>query len=163
MLVDRLKADGHTLIHTGLLVNSAINRADIHANYRTVRRSIRKAAAPEQRINLIGHSLGGVFAKLLASDPMLQIEGQSLVKRIITLGFSVNDPTPNKYLDPEALRVLQSPLPPGVEWLAINTPEDPLMAYPDERSDKVQKFVRGSHGGLATNWESITHIRRALV
>jgi triacylglycerol lipase len=122
-------------------------------------------AEEERRITIVGHSLGGVFARVVA------VSRPDLVERVITLGSpltghprdsahplvrSLGEVLMARSGDAEerAMALLRSPLPDGVHLTSIYTRRDAVVDWhscidADPQAENLE--VRGSHVGLAWN------------
>jgi pimeloyl-ACP methyl ester carboxylesterase len=141
------------------------------------------ASAAGARITIIGHSLGGVFGKVLARLR------PDLVEHVVALGAPLTD-DPRKAAHPlvgalanmllregltraeiEAERLMErelitGPLPHNVRLTSLYTREDAVVHWracldPDPRA--VCHEVRGTHIGLAWNVQVYRHLGQALM
>ena len=143
---------------------------------RHVERRCEELAAREGRLTIIGHSLGGIFARITA------VNRPDLVEDVIALGSPlVGNPRHASHPlvralgdmmilgDSEredwAMRQLAQPLSEDVRLTSIYTREDAVVHYracldDDPQSDCIE--VRGTHTGLAWNAAVYRHLGRLL-
>lgn len=133
-------------------------------------------AARNGRLTIIGHSLGGIFARVMA------VKRPDLVEDVIALGSPlVGNPrdaahpvvralgqvliVDNPLDEHEAMTHLASPLPADVRLTSIFTREDAIVHFracldEDPQSQCIE--VRGTHVGLAWNAAVYRHLGRVL-
>lgn len=157
----------------------ALNAGSAVRNLRQVEKRAEALASPDRRITIIGHSLGGVFARIIA------VMRPELVERVITLGSPLTG-NPRESAHPmvralaevmmreagsdseeaEAMARLAEPLPPDVYLTSIYTKEDAVVHWrscldQDPQSECFE--VRGTHVGLAWNAAVYRILGRALL
>jgi triacylglycerol lipase len=131
----------------------------------------------KQKVALVGHSRGGLLAKVLAD------RNPELVSQVITLGSPLNaalDVHPvtmaavhaarfynwvrfRKDGDPEATFMEQLAAPPAVPVTSLYTRSDGVVNWEACLRDDVTAIeVHGSHGGLGVNAEVYHHLARLL-
>lgn len=124
------------------------------------------------KLTLVGHSLGGVFAKVTA------VRRPDLVSHVVALGSPLTgNPCESAYPivrslgqmlivdERNAMQDLASPLPKCVHLTSIYTREDAVIDYRaclDKDPNATCIEVRGSHSGLAWNSQVYGHLARAL-
>jgi|SRR3989344_4860414 len=131
-----------------------------------------------RRVKLIGHSLGGIYAKLIA------LSRPDLIESIVTLGSPLNG-NHDKSVDPIVLalgktvipllrnpdevgrrsRELSNRLPPGIGSTNIYSKGDGVVGWPscidpDPQATNIE--VSGTHAGLIWNPQVYKHIATAL-
>lgn len=151
----------------------ALNAGSLGRLLRQVERRAERLAR-DQRLTVIGHSLGGVFARILA------VTRPDLVDDVITLGSPlVGDPRTAAHPlvramgeifivdraveEADAMARLASPLPEGVRLASIYSREDAIVDYRsclDPTGEQIE--VRGSHVGLAWNASVYRRLGRLL-
>jgi triacylglycerol lipase len=132
-----------------------------------------------QRIKLIGHSMGGIMARILARLR------PDLVDHVITLGsplseyprqaahpavqaaaeFIVRDRSIPLEMERGLMGLLVDPLPADVRLTAIYTRQDPIVDWracidSDPRSEAIE--VSGTHTGLSWNSQVYRHLGELL-
>jgi hypothetical protein len=154
----------------------ALNAGSLPALLGVVERRAERLARPGRRIAIVGHSLGGIFARILGA------RRPDLVARVITLGAPiVGDPA--RVAHPLVQAVAQAllcradlgqwarddlarPLPDAVRLTCIYSRQDAIVDWraclaPEERAANVE--VAGSHIGLTWNAAVYRAIARTLV
>jgi pimeloyl-ACP methyl ester carboxylesterase len=177
---DWLQRVGYRPHGSGLYVNAG-RPFDLIA--RLLRRADSVATAAGARLTLIGHSLGGVFSRVIARLR------PDLVEHVIALGAPLSD-DPRRAAHPfvgamadailregvtpadiAAERLVErdlitGPLPEGVRLTSLYTREDAVVNWracidPDPRATCHE--VRGTHSGLAWNAQVYRYVGRALL
>jgi len=139
------------------------NTADLHCLEKLVSKIEKLRKAHRQKVTIIGHSLGGIFARQLAKA------NPDNVRQVITLGSpfrGIDQPNNvawiyNKFvkgkqikeMDPELFEDLPKPAP--VPTTAIYSKEDGIVPWQlciEEEDDIHQNIrIRGSHIGMSVN------------
>ena len=154
----------------------ALNAGSFVRLLRQVERRVEALTADGERLTVIGHSLGGIFARVTA------VTRPDLIDEVITLGSPlVGNPRHNSHplvralgevmmRDPGgeeegAMARLASPLPDGVRLTSIYTKEDAIVHWrscldEDPRAQCIE--VRGTHVGMAWNAAVYRHLGRLL-
>jgi triacylglycerol lipase len=155
----------------------AFNAGSLSRLLRQVERRAESLTTNGTRLTVIGHSLGGIFARVMA------VTRPDLVEDVVALGSPLSG-NPRHAAHPlvraigemlladdrtredEMLRLLASPLPDNVRLTSIYTREDAVVHWrscfdPDARSENFE--VRGTHCGLAWNAAVYRHLGRLLV
>jgi pimeloyl-ACP methyl ester carboxylesterase len=156
-----LRRIGYRPVQSGI----ALNAGSLRRLLGQVERRAEQAVAHGERLTLIGHSLGGVFARVLA------VSRPDLVEDAITLGSPlVGNPRDsahplvralgevlildNRREEDELMAVLCAPLPAGTRLTSLYSKEDAVVHWracmdADPRATCME--VRGTHVGLAWN------------
>ena len=154
----------------------AFNAGSLTRLLRQVERRAEGLTRDGTRLTVIGHSLGGIFARITA------VTRPDLIDDVITLGSPLLG-SPRHATHPfvralgemliaeaqlgeaDALRRLSEPLPDGVRLTSIYTREDAVVhwrACLDEDPQAQCIEVRGTHCGLAWNATVYRHLGRLL-
>lgn len=156
-----LRRVGYRPAQSGITVNAG----SLTRLLRQVERRCAELAGRPGRITIIGHSLGGVFARVMA------VQRPDLIEDVITLGAPlVGSPrdaahplvralgemliVDNPRREAEALVHLAAPLSSEVRLTSIYSREDAIVDYRSclDRDPRAECFeVRGTHVGLAWN------------
>lgn len=156
-----LRRVGYRPAQSGITVNAG----SLSRLLRQVERRCEELTARDGKLTLIGHSLGGIFARVTA------VTRPDLIDEVITLGSPlVGDPRrsahplvralgnililDNPHQEAEALARLAAPLPDGVRLTSIYSREDAIVDYHaclDQDARAECHEVRGTHVGLAWN------------
>jgi triacylglycerol lipase len=143
----------------------AVNAGSLTRLLRQVERRVEALATPRRRLTIVGHSLGGVFARVLA------VTRPDLIEEVITLGSPLlGDPRDaahplvralgdvlvvrDQREQLELMTQLSAPLPDDVRLTSIYTREDAVVHWRAclDRDPQAQCFeVPGTHVGLAWN------------
>jgi pimeloyl-ACP methyl ester carboxylesterase len=154
----------------------SLNAGSLRRLLRQVERRCEEIAARNGKVSLIGHSLGGVFARVMA------VTRPDLVDDVVALGSPLTGDPRNAahpivralgqvlILDSprdeaNALAQLASPLPESVRLTSIYSREDAVVDYRsclDEDPNANCIEVRGTHVGLAWNAAVYRHLGRVL-
>ena len=154
----------------------SFNAGSLTRLLRQVERRAADLTTRGQRLTIIGHSLGGVLARVTA------VSRPDLIDDVITLGSPlVGNPRHSAHPmvralgdmlildDPKdearAMAQLATSLPEGVRLTSIYTREDPVVQYracldQDPRAHCIE--VRGTHVGLAWNAAVYRHLGHLL-
>lgn len=154
----------------------AFNAGSLTGLLGQVERRAEALALAGRRITIIGHSLGGVFARVVG------VTRPDLVERVITLGSPLSG-NPRQMSHPlvrtlgeilirregegeaEAMRKLGAPLPASVSLISIYTCQDAVVywrACIDSDPHSLNLEVGGSHIGLAWNASVYRRLGRLL-
>jgi triacylglycerol lipase len=154
----------------------SFNAGSLTRLLRQVERRCEDIAGRTGRMTIVGHSLGGVFARIIAVDR------PDLVEDVVALGSPlVGNPRQaahplvralgellildSPYQEAGALAQLAAPLPDGVRLTSIYSREDPVVDYRsclDADPNAACYEVRGTHVGLAWNTDVYRLLARAL-
>ena len=154
----------------------ALNAGSLARLLRQVERRVEALTTDGERLTVIGHSLGGVFARVTA------VTRPDLIDDVITLGSPlVGNPRHNSHPlvqalgevmirdsrgdEDDAMARLARPLPDGVRLTSIYTKEDAIVHWrscvdEDPHAECIE--VRGTHVGMAWNAAVYRHLGRIL-
>jgi triacylglycerol lipase len=161
ILAGWLRRVGYRPAQSGITLNAG----SLKRLLRQVERRCEELAARDGKLTIIGHSLGGVFGRVMA------VTRPDLVEDVIALGSplvgdvrSASHPmvralgeimmVGDRGDEAEAMAHLGSPLPDGVRLTSIYSREDAVVDYRaclDEDPHANCYEVRGTHVGLAWN------------
>lgn len=170
LLAGWLARTGYRPAEAGILMNVG----SVRALLRQVERRAEALAADGRRITIVGHSLGGMFARVIA------VRRPELVMRAITLGSPLSG-NPRRTAHPavqalsrlllhgdddELLAELNLPLPVSVRLTSLFSRQDAVVDWhscldADPRATNIE--VRGSHTGLAWNAGVYQRLGRLLL
>jgi triacylglycerol lipase len=154
----------------------SVNAGSLKRLLRQVERRSEELVNRNGKITVVGHSLGGVFARIMA------VTRPDLIEDVVTLGSPLTG-NPRTAAHPivramgemliidaprdeaDTLAQLASPLPAGVRLTSIFSREDAVVDYhacldEDPNADCIE--VRGTHVGLAWNAAVYRHLGRVL-
>jgi len=167
-----LRRAGYQPAQSGITFNAG----SLSRLLRQVEERAERLALGHGRLTVIGHSLGGVFARVLA------VRRPDLIEDVITLGAPLSgNPRASAHpfvralgelliqdhpaVEAETLGRLSEPLPENVRLASIYSREDAVVHWracldSDPRADCIE--VRGTHVGLAWNVGVYRHLGRLL-